>query len=218
MTSAISLFVADDHSLVREMLAGQLGRERDIEVVGSAASAEEALERAVALEPDVVLLDIDMPGMVSFDAAREIRRRCGRTHIIFLSAFFHDRYIEEALRTGASGYLTKNEPPESLIDAIRKVSQGVSCFSPEVQTRLVVDVTGLRLRSSQRTRASMLTDRELETLRYIARGMAKKEIAELMHLSVRTVDSHVRHIMNKLSIHDRVELARFAIREGLAEP
>lgn len=218
MTPAISLLIADDHSLVREMLAGQLGREQDIEVVGSACSAEEALARTTELEPDVVLLDIDMPGMVSFDAAREIRRRCARTHVIFLSAFFHDRYIEEALRTGASGYLTKNESPGSLIEAIRKVSQGVSCFSPEVQSRLVVDVSGLRLRRSPLTRVSTLTDRELETLRYIARGMAKKEIAELMHLSVRTVDAHVRHIMGKLDIHDRVGLARFAIREGLAEP
>jgi DNA-binding NarL/FixJ family response regulator len=137
--------------------------------------------------------------------------------VIFLSAFFHDRYIEEALEAGASGYVTKNEAPGSLLSAIRKVSSGFTYFSPEVHERLVVDVSGLRLRSESHTRGFSLTDRETETLRYVAQGLAKREIANIMHLSVRTVDAHVRNLMAKLDIHDRVELARFAIREGLAE-
>lgn len=216
--SRISLLIADDHSLVREMLTSHLGREMDIEVVASVSNGNDALERSRELEPDIVLLDIDMPGMVSFEAAREILQCSPKTRVIFLSAFFHDRYIEEALSTGASGYLTKNEPPAKVIAAIRNVARGVSYFSPEVQSRLVVDVDGLRLKNSRPTRASLLTKREIETLRYIARGLAKKEVANLMGLSIRTIDSHVRNIMEKLDIHDRVELTRFAIREGLAEP
>lgn len=216
--SRISLLIADDHSLVREMLTSHLGREMDIEVVASVSNGNEALERSRELEPDIVLLDIDMPGMLSFEAAREILQCSPKTRVIFLSAFFHDRYIEEALSTGASGYLTKNEPPAKVIAAIRDVARGVSYFSPEVQSRLVVDVDGLSLKNSQSTRASLLTRRESETLRYIARGLAKKEVANLMGLSIRTIDSHVRNIMEKLDIHDRVELTRFAIREGLAEP
>lgn len=216
--SRISLLIADDHSLVREMLTSHLGREMDIEVVASVSNGNEALERSRELEPDIVLLDIDMPGMLSFEAAREILQCSPKTRVIFLSAFFHDRYIEEALSTGASGYLTKNEPPAKVIAAIRDVARGVSYFSPEVQSRLVVDVDGLSLKNSQSTRASLLTRRESETLRYIARGLAKKEVANLMGLSIRTIDSHVRNIMEKLDIHDRVELTRFAIREGLTEP
>ncbi len=200
------------------MLTSHLGREMDIEVVASVSNGNEALERSRELEPDIVLLDIDMPGMLSFEAAREILQCSPKTRVIFLSAFFHDRYIEEALSTGASGYLTKNEPPAKVIAAIRNVARGVSYFSPEVQSRLVVDVDGLRLKNSRPTRASLLTKREIETLRYIARGLAKKEVANLMGLSIRTIDSHVRNIMEKLDIHDRVELTRFAIREGLAEP
>lgn len=200
------------------MLTSHLGREMDIEVVASVSNGNEALERSRELEPDIVLLDIDMPGMLSFEAAREILQCSPKTRVIFLSAFFHDRYIEEALSTGASGYLTKNEPPAKVIAAIRDVARGVSYFSPEVQSRLVVDVDGLSLKNSQSTRASLLTRRESETLRYIARGLAKKEVANLMGLSIRTIDSHVRNIMEKLDIHDRVELTRFAIREGLAEP
>lgn len=200
------------------MLTSHLGREMDIEVVASVSNGNEALERSRELEPDIVLLDIDMPGMLSFEAAREILQCSPKTRVIFLSAFFHDRYIEEALSTGASGYLTKNEPPAKVIAAIRDVARGVSYFSPEVQSRLVVDVDGLSLKNSQSTRASLLTRRESETLRYIARGLAKKEVANLMGLSIRTIDSHVRNIMEKLDIHDRVELTRFAIREGLTEP
>jgi DNA-binding NarL/FixJ family response regulator len=218
MNSSISILIADDHELVRVMLENQLANEADIDVLASAIDAQQAIEQARLLEPDIVLLDIDMPGLLSFEAARTIRRNRPATRVIFLSAFFHDRFIEEALKAEASAYVTKNEPPASLIAAIRKVSQGFTYFSPEVQERLVVDLDGLTLKRRPHTRGYSLTVRETETLRYVARGLAKKEIAGIMHLSVRTVDAHVRNIMGKLNIHDRVELTRFAIREGLAEP
>jgi DNA-binding NarL/FixJ family response regulator len=214
----ISILVADDHALIRSMLESQLASEPDMRVVASVGDARRAIEEARVLAPNVVLMDIDMPGLHSFEAARSIRRDCSTTRVIFLSAFFHDRYIEEALRADASGYVTKNESPGSLVAAIRKVSRGFTYFSPEVQDRLVVGVDGLSLKRRPRTRGFLLTDRETETLRYVAQGLSKKEIASLMDLSVRTVDAHVRNVMTKLNIHDRVELTRFAIREGLAEP
>jgi DNA-binding NarL/FixJ family response regulator len=167
------------------------------------------------LQPDIVLLDIDMPGMAAFDAARTIRLRSPRTRLAFVSAHFHDRYIEQALGVGAMGYITKGEPPETVARAIRSIAGGGAYFSPDVQARIVIDVSGPRLADQQRTRVSILTAREQEVLRYLASGLAKKEIAETMNLSVGTVNNHAANLMKKLDIHDRVELTRFAIREGI---
>ena len=139
------------------------------------------------------------------------------TSLIFLSAFFHDRYIESALTAQASGYVTKDERPEVIVAAIRSAAADVAYFSPRVQSRLVIEQSGVRLSTGGTSRASLLTARELEVLRYIALGRTKKEIAGTMDLSVSTVSRHAEHLMAKLDIHDRVELARFAIREGLAE-
>lgn len=191
--------------------------EPDIEVVGRTENADRAVPEAIRLEPDIVLMDIDMPGRICFEAARAIQDRCPQIRIIFLSAFFHDRYIEQALEVLAAGYVTKGEPPETVIEAIRAVASGRSYFSTDVQDRLVVDPKGLRLAHKKRSRASTLTPKELEVLRYIARGLSQKQIAATMHRSEKTVHNHCTQLMAKLDIHDRVELARFAIREGLAE-
>jgi DNA-binding NarL/FixJ family response regulator len=213
----ITLVLADDHSLVRGALSHLLRATHGVEVVAEVGDADAAVGEAVRLRPDVVVMDIDMPGLLCFDAARTIRTRCPNTRIVFLSAFFNDRYIEEALKVEASGYITKSEPPATVADAVRTVAAGGSYFSPEVRERLVVDANGVTLANKGRTRTSTLTSREVEVLRYIARGMSKKEIATTMHLSVKTVDNHCTSLMTKLDIHDRVELALFAIREGIAE-
>jgi len=212
-----SILIVDDHALVRNMLAERVAASTDLCVVGVAGDAETALNEAIRLKPDIVVMDIDMPGMVCFDAARVIRSRCPDTRILFLSAFFHDRYIEQALAVEASGYATKNEPPEALIKAIRAVASGETYYSAEVLSRVVVTSSGVSLPEGRHSRTSTLTERELEILRYLVRGLAKKEIAELMHISVNTVNRHSDSIMAKLDIHDRVQLACFAIREGLAE-
>jgi DNA-binding NarL/FixJ family response regulator len=218
-TKTISVLLADDHALVRESLSTWLKSAGDMRVLGEVGSADEALAIAVRERPDVILLDIDMPGLLAFDAVRTIRSRCPDTRIIMLSGFFNDRYIEDALAAEASGYMTKSEPPQAVLKAIRTVAAGGVYFSPEVQARIVVDSSGARLASRDAvTRSSTLTPRELEVLRYIARGLSKKDIAGIMHLSVKTVDNHSTSLMTKLNIHDRVDLARYAIREGLAEP
>lgn len=217
LTGQTKVLVVDDHALVRGSLCERLDREPAIRVVGSADNADETIDKAQACDPDVVLMDIDMPGLSCFEAARQITSTQPGVHIIFLSAFFHDRYIQQALEVKARGYLTKCEPPDAVVAAIREVANGGAFFSDEVRSRIVVDSRGARLAPQSRSRASTLTERELEVLRYVARGLAKKQIAKLAHISVKTVDRHSSNLMTKLDIHDRVELARFAIREGLAE-
>ncbi len=217
MSTSIKVLLVDDHAMIREMLEDRLKRHPDIEVMGAANDAEEAVGLAIKGCPHIVLMDIDMPGLHCFDAAKTIQAQCDNTRIIFLSAFSHDRYIEQALAVEAAGYLTKSAPSESLIAAIQAVADGGSYYSPEIQARIVVEDSGTRLANAGRSRTSLLTPRELEVLRYIARGLSQKEIAAIMHLSAKTVHCHSGNLMKKLDIHDRVDLARFAIREGLAE-
>lgn len=216
MNKPISLLLVDDHALMRRMLADRIACEPDMLVVGTVEDAAAAVAEAIRQRPDIILMDIDMPGVICFDAARTIQELCPKTRIIFLSAFFNDRYIDQALAVEAAGYLTKTEPPESVIAAIRAVAAGKSYFSPQVQSRIVVDSDGIRLAQPKQSRASTLSGRELEVLRYLARGMSKKQIAQTMYISAKTVNNHTAHVMDKLDIHDRVELSRFAIREGLA--
>ncbi len=217
MSDKITVLLADDHALVRATLADRLVAEPDLEVVGRVGNADEAVSQCIQRQPRIVLMDIDMPGLQCFEAARTILARCPNTRIIYLSAFFSDRYIEEALSVEAAGYVTKSEPPEAVIEAIRMAVTGRVYFSPEVRSRIVFDPRGARLSSQQPTRLSTLTPREMQILHYLAKGMSKKEIAKTVNLSVSTVERHSDRLMKKLDIHDRVELARFAIREGLAE-
>lgn len=218
MKGAISLILADDHALVRDALARRLDQETDLEVLGVAADAGEATALALSLKPTVVLLDIDMPGMSAFEAASDIRNGSPETRVAFLSGHCRDCYIEQALAAEAAGYITKQEHPEVIADAVRIIAGGRLYFSAEVQSRLVVDTTGPRLADEPLTRTSLLTAREIETLGYIAQGMSKKAMARTMNISVKTVEQHCAHLMQKLDIHDRVELTRFAIREGVIEP
>ncbi len=215
--SPVRVLLVDDHALVRGVLSERLAQEFGIEVVGSASTADEAIDRAVESKPDVILMDIDMPGIICFDAAGEISDLLPNTKIVFLSAFLNDWYVEQALKVKARGYITKNEPPEQVVAAVHEVAAGGSFFSDEVRSRIVVESDGVRLAKNARSRVSTLTTREVEILRYIARGLAKKEIGSMLHISVKTVDRHSVNLMNKLDIHDRVELSRFAIREGLVE-
>ncbi|MEE9297377.1 MAG: response regulator transcription factor [Phycisphaerae bacterium] len=217
MNSRIAILLVDDHMLVRDTLSERLNREPDMTVVGVVGNADDAVSQSIAHQPNIILMDIDMPGLLPFDAARTIHTHCADTRIIFLSAFFHDRYIEQALAAGACGYVTKDEGCDTLVRGIRDVASGDAYFSPEVQSRIVVDSNGARLAGGKCSLCSTLTSRELEILRYIARGLSKKDTAAVAHISVKTVENHCANLMAKLHIHDRVELARFAIREGLAE-
>jgi len=218
MSGPITLVVADDHALLREMLAQRLQAEPDLRVLASVGNAREALEAWLEWHPRVLLLDIDMPGPSVFDVAARIREKDAGLRLIFLSGFCQDHYIDMAIQLRASAYISKREPVEEVISAIRAAVAGRVRFSPEVQERILVDRSGARLARQPEARVSLLTPRELTILGYIARGHAKKEMARLCGISVKTVEQHCTHIMDKLEIHDRVELARFAIREGVVEP
>jgi len=211
------ILLVDDHELVRTAIAGALESLEGFEVVGQASSASEALALAVSLRPDLVLMDVDMPGVICFDAVARLRERMPELRVIFLSAYFYDHYIEGALRVGASGYVVKGGPLEVLFDALRTVAEGGAYYSQEVRARLVLTDEHPRLAPGPETRGSTLTTREVEVLSYLARGLSKKEIARTMGISVKTIEHHSASVMKKLDIHDRVELARYAIREGLAE-
>jgi DNA-binding NarL/FixJ family response regulator len=212
----IRVLVVDDHAIVRGALTERLQREHGISVAGTAATGDEAIRQAAECRPDVVLMDIDMPGVLCFDAAQTILSLVPEARLVFLSGFVSDRYIEQALAVCARGYLVKRESLDTVVDAVREVAAGGVAFSDDVHARLVVDGHHARLAEpGPRTRVNTLTPRESEVLIYLARGLAKKEIGGLMHISTKTVDHHTVQIMNKLEIHDRVELARFAIREGM---
>ncbi len=213
----ITILLADDHFLLRQMLSESLQREPGLRVLADVGNAGEAAERAVDLQPDIVLMDIDMPGLSCFEAARVIQQKSPNSRIIFLSAFYHDRYIEQALDAQAWGYVTKSEPRAALLQAIRQVAGGTFYFSPEVKSRIVIDRQAVRLGHPGYSRAAMLTPRELEVLRCLARGLSKREIADAMRIAVNTVNRHSNSLMCKLDIHDRVDLARFAIREKLVD-
>lgn len=211
------VIIADDHAVLRDSLQSYLALAPDMEVVAAVQTADAAIDAVRTANPDVILMDIDMPGMDCFDAARRIRASHPNIRVIFLSAFMHDRYVEQALRAGASGYVTKGDPGDAILRAIRSVAAGNSAFSPAIQARIVVGNDGPRLGETVKTTASTISARELEVLRQIARGLTNKEIAAKMTLSTRTVDRHVSRLMTKLDIHDRVSLARYAIREGLVD-
>ncbi|MFQ5461332.1 MAG: response regulator [Phycisphaerae bacterium] len=215
--ATVSIVLVDDHALLRDSVARLLNAEAGLSVVGMVGEAGGAVALCVKFCPDVIVMDIDMPGLSPFEAAKEIGRLCRDTRILFLSSYAHDRYIEQALDAHADGYLTKSESAETVVQAIRTIANGGSHFSEAILDRLIVDHEGARLARPSPSRISTLTPREIETLRYVACGLTKKEIAAIMHVSAKTVEKHSDHLMQKLDIHDRVELTRFAIREGLTE-
>ncbi len=211
----ISILIVDDHALVCEALRADLEKQADFQVAGTAHDAIGAVGAVSALQPDVVLVDVELPGESGLHALAKIRA-AGPARILVLTAHVHDRLVEEAMSAGADGYLSKSAPSGELAEAIRAVSQGRTFLSADVRERIAP--SSLRSRSpSWRTRASLLTSREREVLMRIAEGESKREVSQKMGVTVRTVETHVRNLMEKLEIHDRVALARFAIREKLVD-
>ncbi len=208
---------ADDHACLRRATVEWVERSGAFEVVAEVGTATEALDSVRRLRPDLVVLDIDMPGRSSFEVADEIRRISPESKVVFLSGFYTDRYIADAIAARASAYVTKGDSPTNMLNALTRVAEGSTYFSPEVRERLVIDGSSVRLGAAPQLRSDALSSREREVLRHVATGLTKRDIAKLLHLSPRTVERHVANIMQKLSLHDRVALARFAIREGLVE-
>ena len=216
--SPIRVALIDDHRLVLDALAYQIRTAGGMDVVCTSTTAEDGLRQMLDTRPDVVLLDVDLPGRGAFDLASEVRSLIKSAKLLFLTGYSSDVLIDQALRLKASGYLMKFEPIQVLLDAIRAVAEGQVRFSREIEDRVTFDAVNKRYVLHATHPLSDLTFRQLEVLRHLAKGESVKEVARLMHLSQKSVDSHKYRIMHKLGIHDRVELARFAIREGLLLP
>ena len=214
----IRILCVDDHSFLVEGLRARFELESDLECVGSLPNAEALVPQAKQLRPDIVLLDIEMPGPDPFEAADDLRRQCPDVRTVFLSAYVRDHYISSAVKAGAWGYFSKSEDAATLVEGIRKVAHGDFAFSPKVQERCQPRKGFKRGQlTPPSSKLDALTPREQEVLRMIGRGMSRSEIAETMCRSPKTIDGHRESIMEKLDIHDRAELVRFAIREGLVE-
>jgi two-component system, NarL family, response regulator NreC len=209
----IRVQLTDDHTLFRQGLRTLLSAEPDIEVAAEASSASEAVTLARETYPDVVLMDIGMPGMSSFEAARLIRKERPETRVVFLSMYDDDDYLAECVEMGASGYILKESQADQLVTAIREVHRGGSYLTPRLLTRLV---DGFRSQSGNATRQApfaTLTKREREILKVLAEGKSVKEIAASYELSVKTVEAHKFNLMRKLDIHNKAQLVQYAIQK-----
>ncbi|MCH7600256.1 MAG: response regulator transcription factor [Myxococcales bacterium] len=211
-----TIVVADDHKIVREGLVKLLEARSDFTVIGEASDGEEAVQMVLEKQPDVVIMDIWMPRLSGIDATRRIGKQGSQAKILVLSMHESRTYVEEVLRAGASGYIVKNSASSDLLQAIDAVRSGASYLSPAI-TQQVVDAIA-RPGDSSPSGVAMLTDREREVLQLIAEGLSSKEIANMLGVSLKTIDSHRSNLMEKLDIHKVSGLVRFAIRAGLVEP
>ena len=214
-TPAIRVVLADDHALVRAGMRSLLNGMSQVQVVGEAASGEEALELAASERPDVVLMDIAMKGMSGLEAAARMREQHAAVRVVILSMHAGEEYVLQALRAGAVGYLLKDAATGELELALRSVMRGESWFSPAVSRQVV---EGYVQRVGGEAAAEVLTARQREVLRLVAGGKSTKEIAYDLTLSVKTVETHRAQIMERLGIRDVAGLVRYALRTGLVPP
>jgi NarL family two-component system response regulator LiaR len=213
LTETIHVFIADDHAVVREGLRALISTEPGIEVVGEAADGGEAVVRVRSLHPDVILLDLVMPHKSGIEAIREITQENPEARILVLTSFADDDKVFPAIKAGALGYLLKDASPQELLQAIRDVYRGEPSLDPTIALKLIHELkrpTDLPLASES------LTEREMEVLRLIARGLTNQEIAEMLGISERTVRTHVGNILGKLHLANRTQAALYALRKGLA--
>ncbi len=211
----ITVLIVDDHTVVRQGVRAFLETQSDIRVIGEAASGEEAVRLAAEHVPDVVLMDLVMPGMDGVEATRRVKRVSPRTQIIVLTSYHDDEHIFPAIRAGAISYLLKDVAPDELADAIRKAARGEAILHPRVAARVIQEIHALP--PEPPTPFAELTERELEVLRLIAEGLSNAEIAERLVISEKTVKSHVSNILSKLHLADRTQAAVYAWKEGLMD-
>jgi DNA-binding NarL/FixJ family response regulator len=210
----IRVLVADDQSMVRAGFRMLLAREPDIEVVAEASNGVEAVEKAARYRPTVVLMDIRMPELDGLEATRRILATDDTARILILTTFDLDEYVYEALRVGASGFVLKDDPPEQLLTAIRTVAGGEALLSPAITKRVIKQFTRIPHPAPPRE-LDELTERELEVLRLIARGLSNAEIGRELYISDTTVKTHITHILQKLNLRDRVQAVVLAHETGL---
>ena len=213
MSDLIRVYVTDDHPIVRRGIKQLLDTEPDIEVVGEATNGREAIADMDQLKPDIVLMDLVMPLMDGIEAIRQIKAGHPSIQILVLTSFATDDKVFPAIKAGALGYLIKDTGPDELVRAIRQVHQGQLTLHPSIAQKLLKELT---LTSEQPPSPDPLTEREVDVLKLIARGLSNQEIAETLVVSIATVYTHVSNILDKLHLASRTQAALYALREGLA--
>ncbi|MDO8735806.1 MAG: response regulator transcription factor [Thermoleophilia bacterium] len=216
--SKIRILLADDHAILRAGLVRLLSEEPDIEVVGEADNGREAVQKVQELHPDIVLMDIGMPVMNGMEATKQIKKRDSDVKILVLTMHDNEEYLFQVLQAGASGYVLKKAADSDLVNAIHVVSRG-DCFLYPSAAKMVVEDYLEKLKHGQEPTSSFdtLTDREREILTLVAEGYTNREIAEALFISVKTVETHKANIMEKLNLHKRAELVRYAIKKGMLQ-
>ena len=212
----IKVLLAEDHTIVRKGLHSLLEKEIGVEVVGEAEDGREAVRKAEKLQPDVVVMDIAMPGLNGLEATRQIKKRFPEMKIIILTVHANEEYVLQTLRAGASGYLVKKAAPADLIEAIQAVYKGDSFLSPSI-SKTVIDeyIRQTETKSERDIIYGKLTTREREVFQLIIEGHKNREIADLLYVSIKTVETHKAHIMDKLNVHSTAELIRYAMDKDL---
>jgi two-component system response regulator NreC len=211
----ISVLLVDDHTIVREGLCSLLDAEADIKVIAEAEDGREAIEKAGSLHPDVVVMDITMPGLSGLEATCQIKQRCPEVQVVALTMHTAEEYIYQILRAGASGYVVKRAALSELISAVRAASRGECFLSPSVSRTVIQDYLRRAEALAGENSYERLTPREREVLQLIAEGHSSRGIAELLCISIKTVQTHKAHLMRKLDMHSTAELTRYAIRKGV---
>ena len=214
MKTKLRLLLVDDHQIVRSGLRMLFQAEPDMEIVGEVGSGAEAVRAAAALMPDVIIMDVAMPGMSGIEATRRIKEATPDTAVLALTMHEDEQYFFQMLDAGASGYIPKRAAPDDLISAIRAVAEG-NVFLHSTLARFLIRDMAEKAQSGMQPAEQTLTQREQEVLTYIAEGYTNREIAEALVISVKTVDRHRENIMAKLDVHSRVELVKYAIQRGL---
>jgi DNA-binding NarL/FixJ family response regulator len=214
MIVKIRVLIVDDHAILREGVRALLQLQPDMEVVGEAANGVDAIAAVGRLDPDVVLMDVAMPGLGGIEAAIEMRKLGTRARILILSQYEDREYVRRLLKAGVSGYVLKKSAGSELANAIRAVHRGGLVLDPEV-ARTAMEEGGPAATGAQADPYESLTDREKQVLKLVAEGRSNKEVAEVLGISVKTAMSHREHVMEKLGVHNRTELVRFAIKKGV---
>lgn len=217
MTEPIRILLADDHALLRQGTAELLQHEADIDVVGQAEDGQQAVLLTRDLQPDIVVMDVRMPGMSGVEATRQIRKEFPHIQVLVLTAYDDDQYIFSLLQAGASGYLLKTAPANELTRSIRQVHAGESPLSPAISKKVVARLSAgseTTTRSESAEYREALTPRELEILQFLARGKSNRDIAEALYISERTVQAHLTNIFAKMQVTSRLEAVLKGIRLG----
>jgi len=217
MSQKISILIADDHTLFRNGIRALLEDEHDMVIVGEANDGREAVRFAAQLKPNVILMDIAMPLLNGLEATRQIKREHPEINVLVLTMYDHEEYFRQMLEVGASGYIIKRAAANELVAAIRAVYNGEAILSPVITRLLLEDYLNRDSFTKEEDDPNALSSRESEVLQLIAEGKTSREIAEILNLSVKTVQSHRTNLMQKLGLHDRGDLIKYAIQKKIIE-